>query len=987
MSIACPYCKAVLNPKGLKPGRFQPKCPGCGKPFVLVVADDARTVRVQALPTAPPPPPKRKLTPEEHAALLLEGKNPADYGEPPDVARPQPAPGAGTIPVKTRPKPEGPPAPAPVDPNVTGDFTEPESPAPSPAVRASRTITVHQPDMDPNATGDFTEPEHSRRHKLATADPGATGEFTEAQASSAAFHDKPTQKDPADEVIEKPRKKSSRPASDLAAEFTSDDDKPPRLGGYEVLKVLGKGGMGAVLLGRQISLDRKVALKVMHPKIAKNPSYVARFTREAYAAAQLTHHNVVQIYDIGEDKGRHFFSMEFVQGQSLTDVIKKEGKLAPDVAVNYILQAARGLRYSHNQGMVHRDIKPDNLLVNTEGIVKVADLGLVKLPAGELENLDAEETPAEARAPQLTHAGAVMGTPAYMSPEQATDSASVDARADIYSLGCTLYVLLTGKPPFEGKTALEIISKHQTEPIVPPDVVVKRVPPALSAILMKMMAKKPADRYQSMDEVIAALEGFLGLEHAGTFNPKEEQADQIEKCAHQYHFRSKAGLKRSLTIGFFVVCLFGMVSSALAGLPGLAGGFLGLAIMTPLAYFVVHGLFSGSIVFKKVRAVVFGMRGIDWLFWGGGGLLFLATLYLLGLLWSWLGFAVVAVVLAFALWWGVDRRVAQEQEKPLDEARSLLRSLRVQGLEEDAIRQFVCKYAGPYWEPLYEALFGYEAMIAARASRKGVTGETWKKCATWRDPIVQWADARMEAQRLARERVHLQKVEAQALVAEGVSQAEAQARAEEMAAQMVEQAAEAHQARREGKDVNIRELVAAARQRRRPQPGMTIAGKKHRNLWFKDFINNWFGRRLRLTLGAAVFAAGLLWLHQNNLLKDNQAITAISQGDLEAAQKAATATSRATTQPLKVPGNIVTVPTELQPVLNTWALPLTGLMLLLNGLFYFGWRPTVVTLPGAAIALFGPQFGIPDIDILTAQQLSLAIGAVLILVIARFVRQ
>jgi serine/threonine protein kinase len=1004
MSIACPYCKAVLNPKGLKPGRFQPKCPGCGKPFVVVVAEDARTVRVQALPSAASRP-RRKLTPEEHAALLLEGKNPADYGDPPEAAGPKHAKNNATIPVKTRPK--GDTLPPPADPNVTGDFTEPEKPTPasafdpnatgdftepdSPAapqpVPASETLTIRQPDADPNATGDFTEPENSQLSPQAIADPSATSEFTTAKPAPDDFHDKPTHKDPAEEeVVEKPRKKS-RPAADFVAEFQSDDDKPPRLGGYEVLKVLGKGGMGAVLLGRQISLDRKVALKVMHPKIAKNPSYVARFTREAYAAAQLTHHNVVQIYDIGEDKGRHFFSMEFVQGQSLTDVIKKEGKLAPDVAVNYILQAARGLRYSHNQGMVHRDIKPDNLMVNTEGIVKVADLGLVKLPAGELDNLDAEETPAEARAPQLTHAGAVMGTPAYMSPEQATDSASVDARADIYSLGCTLYVLLTGKPPFEGKTALEIISKHQTEPIVPPDVVVKRVPPALSAILMKMMAKKPADRYQSMDEVIAALEGFLGLEHAGTFNPKEEQADQIEKCAHQYHFRSKAGLKRSLAIGFFVVCVLGLVSSALAGLPGLAGGFWGLAIMTPLAYFIVQGLFSGSIVFKKVRAVVFGWRWTDWLFWGGGSLLFLATLYLLGLLWSWLGFAVVAGLLAFALWFLVDRRAAQEQEKPLEEARSLLRSLRVQGLEEDAIRQFVCKYAGPYWEPLYEALFGYEAMIAARASRKGVTGETWKKFATWRDPIVQWAEARMEAQRLARERAHLQQVEAQALVAEGVSQAEAKARAEEMAAEMVEHAAEAQQARRAGKDVNIRELVAAVRERRRPQPGMTIAGKKHRNLWFKDFVNNWFGRRFRLTLGAVIFAAGLLWLHQNNLLKENQAITAIRQGDLEAAQKAASDTSRAPTQPLKIPGNIVAVPEELRPVLNTWALPLTGLMLLLNGLFYFGWKPTVVTLPGAAIALFGPQWGIPAVEVLTAQQLSLAIGAVLILVVARFLRQ
>src|SRR5262249_21346317 len=150
---------------------------------------------------------------------------------------------------------------------------------------------------------------------------------------------------------------------------------PHRLGGYQVVKELGRGGMGMVFLGRQISLDRPVALKVMHPRWAKNPTFVARFAREAYAAAPLVHHNVVQVYDVDAEGEHNFFSMEFVKGKSLGDLLQDHGKLDSEVAVNYVLQAARGLKFGHDLGMVHRDVKPDNLLLNDQGIVKVADLG------------------------------------------------------------------------------------------------------------------------------------------------------------------------------------------------------------------------------------------------------------------------------------------------------------------------------------------------------------------------------------------------------------------------------------------------------------------------------------------------------------------------------------------------------------------------------------------------------------------------------------
>lgn len=962
MSIVCPHCRAALNPKGLKPGKFQPKCPKCQKSFQITITAD-ESGKISGKVTVIPPTAPSKAT----------------------------APPA--------PKPAAPPKPAPKKPavqdpgSVTGDFTEADEPRGAHAPRSEKAA-------DPYATGDFTEMEAPKKK---TADPHATGDFTDADEGGAPVGQvtgdfteaeppppgpDETQASDADQgfdVDEKPapKPKAKRQKTEPSPAEPHGDDIPEKLGGYEVLKVLGKGGMGAVLLGRQVSLDRKVALKVMHPRIAKNPGFVARFTREAYAAAQLTHHNVVQIYDIGEDRGQHFFSMEFVPGQSLMDLVKKEGKLAPEAAVGYILQAARGLRYGHNQGMVHRDIKPDNLMLNTEGIVKVADLGLVKLPSGDLPQQAGALPPTdddEEGKTELTRVGAAMGTPAYMPPEQARDSAGVDQRADIYSLGCTLYVMITGRPPFDGKTALEIITKHRDQPLTPPEHVVKRVPKGLSDILMKMMAKKPDDRFQNMDEVIAALEGFLGVERAGgPFNPSDQESDELEKFAHQFNFRSKGKLKQLLAIIFALVCIVGVVGSALAGAPAVAGGFIGLMVMTPLAYFIVHGTMSGGVVFPRVRAIVFGMRIFDWLMWAGGFILFLATLYLFGLLWAWLGFAILAAFLGFALWALTDRAQEKAQEASLENARGLFRALRKAGLEEDALRQFVCKFAGTNWEPFYEALFGYEAKLAARAYRKGNTGEVWKKAGTWREPVIGWLEARLEARRLAKERKFLQKVEAKALEAEGVSAKDAQQQAEAMAADMVDQKAEVATARKEGKEGDIvKAMFAKARENKRPKPGFNLAGIPLRNTRRKDMLNEWFGRRVRFALGAVLFAAGLLWMNQNGLLKrENNLIEHLVEFDMTKAKAWLDAKDA---KPLSVMGNAI-------EQVNSFAIPVTGLLLMLAGACYYGWKSTLTSLPGAAIAVLGPSLGVPEIGPLSAQMTSLAIGAVLIVGVSWFVRK
>src|SRR5205085_8129637 len=171
-------------------------------------------------------------------------------------------------------------------------------------------------------------------------------------------------------------------------------------------------------LARQISLDRSVALKVMSRRWATDPVFVARFTREAFAAAQLSHPNIVQIHDIGEADGSRFFSMEYVRGKSLADLVKDQGKVDPETAVGYVLQAARGLKHAHDRGMIHRDVKPDNLLLDDQGLVKVADLGLVKTSEVDLPLSPASPSELCTANPNLTGARIALGTPAYMSPEQ-----------------------------------------------------------------------------------------------------------------------------------------------------------------------------------------------------------------------------------------------------------------------------------------------------------------------------------------------------------------------------------------------------------------------------------------------------------------------------------------------------------------------------------------------------------------------------------------
>ena len=266
------------------------------------------------------------------------------------------------------------------------------------------------------------------------------------------------------------------------------------LGGCKVLKKIGEGGMGVVYEGTHEFLKRKVAIKILPQHHVKQEGFVKRFLRESRSAAQLIHPNIVQVMDAGQEGDIHFIVMEFAEGQSLYEILKKEGRLRPFKALHYCRQAAMGLAAAAKNGIVHRDVKPDNIRAFPDGTAKVTDFGLAKAVEG---------------AEKITRTGVVVGTPLYMSPEQAR-AEKVDLRGDIYSLGATLYHLMAGKPPFRGASVLEILSKHGKAPPAPLVGPNSAVPEEAEGLVFKMMAKKAEDRFQTYEDLLKAMEEAIG---------------------------------------------------------------------------------------------------------------------------------------------------------------------------------------------------------------------------------------------------------------------------------------------------------------------------------------------------------------------------------------------------------------------------------------------------------------------------------------------
>jgi beta-lactam-binding protein with PASTA domain/predicted Ser/Thr protein kinase len=259
-------------------------------------------------------------------------------------------------------------------------------------------------------------------------------------------------------------------------------------GRYRVIRRLGSGGMADVYCAEDQQLGRKVALKLLYRRFAEDLQFVERFRREASSAAGLQHPNIVGIYDRGEWDGTYYIAMEYIEGRTLKDVIREHGPAPTEAAIDIALQVLRAIRFAHRRGVVHRDIKPHNVMVDAEGRAKVTDFGIARAGASD-----------------MTETGSIMGTAQYLSPEQA-QGRPVDARADLYSIGIVLYEMLTGQVPFDAESAVTVALKQVSEQPVPPSQLNPSITPALEGVVLRAMEKEPERRFADADEFIAALE-------------------------------------------------------------------------------------------------------------------------------------------------------------------------------------------------------------------------------------------------------------------------------------------------------------------------------------------------------------------------------------------------------------------------------------------------------------------------------------------------
>ncbi len=610
---------------------------------------------------------------------------------------------------------------------------------------------------------------------LTQADPGQQGdEDFDPSSTRLASGQEP----------KKPRKppSHSKKRNRVARELDHLDGKT--LSGYEIHEMLGAGGMGAVFRARQVSLDRNVAVKVLPERLAKNSEALARFTREALSAAQLNHPNIVQVFDVISSGGYHFIVMEHVPGLSLSQIVRKNGPYSAHEATGLILQAARGLAYAHKHNIIHRDIKPDNLLLCENGVLKIADMGLAKsihdLTLRSEQGDDGTDSDGSLdEIGNITGTRRGLGTPAYMPPEQATGAADVDGRADQYALGCTLYYLITAHPPFTAKKPEEYIEKHHKDPVPKLQDHDECIPYELDKIYQRLMAKYRDDRFERIEDLIEDLEDVLKIDSGEGEQSalRQRDLDAIENAQRDYH--AVPLNKITAWTKIFAGCIIALLTGIILLSGNIRDAFL-LAIFGVtlfLSGFVLHGIFTGDYLFRNIRHLFLDRPLQTWL----------SQSLLVGLL-SALAFIIMpdlAIVTVTGITGGVlyeiliCRYVRRRKTQCVQSAEEHLRRMRLRGLNEEELQDFIAEYGGRNWEAFFEEIFGYEALIETvqRLKEQRKSNIHFNGIWMWRSKIIEIIETIEEKRRTRRERRTMERAERQRLRSQGLDRAQAQKQA------------------------------------------------------------------------------------------------------------------------------------------------------------------------------------------------------------------
>jgi len=323
-----------------------------------------------------------------------------------------------------------------------------------------------------------------------------------------------------------------------------------KIPGYKIIGKLGSGAMAVVYKARQLSLNRMVAIKILPKRFSENPEYVERFYKEGQAAGRLNHPNIVQAIDVGEAAGYHYFVMEYVEGKTIADDLTAGNVFEEAEALDIIIQVANALAHAHACSLIHRDVKPKNIMISTNGTVKLADMGLAR------ETTDIEAAQSEV--------GKAYGTPYYIAPEQIRGKMDIDGRADIYGLGATLYHMLTGRVPFMAEDSADVMRKHLREKLIPPDHINTSLSAGVSEVIEIMLAKRKEDRYNDIEELLTDLEalreGRPPLQAHKRFDvsmlEQLEKGDAVELKEETYKEETVAQYRMAILILSTIVAVF-----------------------------------------------------------------------------------------------------------------------------------------------------------------------------------------------------------------------------------------------------------------------------------------------------------------------------------------------------------------------------------------------------------------------------------------------